>query len=127
MNVTVEDGELSRLAADLDAAPEKLRPVLRGILSKGALNVKRDMISRFEGQRTGGYLPHFSRSISYDFTGPLEVEIGPESGKPQGGMGAAIEYGSSQHAPMPFANPALDAEEPKFVEQVGLAASRVLS
>lgn len=130
MEARFESADLEAWMQDLVNVPVRLMPALRPVISKGALNIKKDAAARFEAQRVGGYLPHYSRSISYDLadtSSGVEAVIGPESDKPQGGMGAAIEYGSAQHAPIPHLNPALDAEDPKAVDAIGSVGVRVLS
>jgi hypothetical protein len=94
------------------------------------VNVKRDARQRFADQeRTGKYLPHYALSITYDVESvgsTTSAEIGPDKAKVQGAFGPGVEYGSVQHAPMPHLNPALDAEEPKFLNALGDAVVRVL-
>lgn len=129
--ISFESSDLERLVADLQKAQTAVGPAMRGIVSRGALNIKRVGAQLFTEKRVGGYLPHYARSISYDLTSDsygAEAVIGPESDKPQGGMGAGVEYGNPAHhtPPIPHMNPALDNEEPKFLNAVGDVAEGLL-
>lgn len=130
MNLNFDSPDLESLHQDLLDVATTIGPAVRAVVSKGALNIKTDAKQRFTDQRVGNYLPRYARSISYDLdsTGDLiEAVIGPESDKPQGGMGAAIEYGSARTPPLPHLNPALDAEDPKAVDAIGDAAVKALT
>lgn len=119
--------DLLALVQDLMGVEGKLVPEVRKVVERGALNVKKDAQQRFQAQSSGTYLPHYAASITYEMTGPLEAEVGPErTGHKQGQMGRGIEFGSSNKGPMPHMIPAADAEEPKLADQVGDAAVRVL-
>jgi hypothetical protein len=129
MRYTVDAGDLDRLAADLEAAPAKLKPEVDRVIERGALNIRRGAQKRIRDQITGVYLPHYPRAITYDIEEGAtfaEAEVGPESAKPQGGMGPAIEYGTSRAAPMPHLLPAYDAEIPRLVHFLSEAAEGVL-
>lgn len=58
--------------------------------------------------------------------GSVEYEIGPEKGKPQGGMGPGFEYGSTNQPPHLDGKRAADAEEPRFTSAIEAAAAGVL-
>lgn len=138
MILTFSSPELAALLQDLVNAPARITPAVTAVVVKGALNIKTDMRTRFTEQRVGNYLPHFARSITYDLIPEgniVSAEIGPVSAEMQGDMGAAIEYGSvtrrnsaggKVNAPMPFAYPSLDAEEPKFLAALAVVAETVL-
>lgn len=112
---------LDDLVVDLHSVPEKLMPKVRGVVSKGALNIKGDWADRWKGHPSIRHLP---RAINYDVTSGrdfAEAEIGPDPGKRQGNMAHLIEfgraeYGSVRNAPIPGGVPALTAEEPRFVQ-----------
>lgn len=129
MNVSFDSPDLVRLVQDLVNAPARIVPAVKSVVTKGALEVKRDAAKRFTDQRVGGYLPHYARAISYDVTPTsvgAEAEVGPDASKLQGGMGAAIEYGSARHAPLPHLNPALDAEVPKMADALAVVAAELI-
>lgn len=129
MRIDFDAAELDRLAADLKAAPERLKPEVDRIVERAALNIRRDAQQRVRDQIRGVYLPHYPRAITYDmdFGGShAEAEIGPESGLPQGGMGPGVEFGSARHAPIPHLLPAYDDELPRLIEHLADATERVL-
>lgn len=129
MNFGFNSPDLEQLLTDLNGAGDKIGPAVRAVVSKGALNVRTDAKNAFQDQRVGNYLPRYGASITYDLETVGHVTsavVGPESGKPQGSFGGVVEYGSPTSPAMPHLNPALDAEEPRFVDQLGDAAVRVL-
>lgn len=118
--------DLTRLAVDLEASGHKAYVAARGVVAKGANNVKEDWRRRWSGHPTAPALP---AAITYDtrdgFTGPT-AEIGPDKGKRQGPLGSLFEYGSVNNAPIPGGAPALDLEAPKFEKALADVAERLL-
>lgn len=105
--------ELLQYAAHVGSTVDRVSPELSKVVERGALNVKRESIRIFDSYSHRAHLKHYPKSMSYDMVGPLEAEIGPDSSKPQGGMGSGIEYGSIHTKPMPHLGPALDIEAPR--------------
>lgn len=115
-SVTFDVSQLADLAEDLAGAGRRLSSKVPAIIKRGAQNIKTDAQRRFRSQVKEVYLPHFARAITYDVKGDArhyEAEIGPETGKLQGGMGPGVEFGSARHAPIPNLYPAFDEEVPK--------------
>jgi hypothetical protein len=116
--------ETEALAADLALAPARLQVALTAVVSKGALNIKRDW------QASASGLPHapaYPSSITYDLTpapGRIEAEIGPDKAKRQGPLGNLIEFGSANNPPHLDGARALAAETPRFVEACAEAAQK---
>lgn len=107
---------LEELADDLQHAADASVDEVRKVVSKGALNIKKDAKAIVEGH---SHLPHYPRAITYDtdVAGTLvSAEIGPDKAKRQGPLGVFVEYGSVKNAPIPHLSPALDTEEPRFIE-----------
>jgi hypothetical protein len=113
----------------VDLAKAQVIVVAEGpkVVSKGALNVKRDWVQAWSGH------PHIrglARAVSYDTTvrkAEFEAEIGPDKDKPQGPLGNLIEFGDAEGgAPIPAGLPALQAEEPRFVAAVEALAAQAL-
>lgn len=126
---TIDAGELAAFAGDLrrvaDRAVEELPPVVE----RGANNIKRDARRLVKAATSGTYLPHYPRAITYEMEQGgdwVQAKVGPEEGMLQGGMGRGVEFGSVHTAPIPHLFPAFEAEEPRFIQQVGLAAMRSL-
>ncbi len=131
MSGATYDG-LKELERDLDAVQRELMPEAMKVLSKGALNIKRDWADRWEGHPTIRHLP---RSINYDLherPSSGEAEIGPDLQRIQAPLAhiiefGKVEYGTLHNAPIPGGQPALDNEEPKFVRAVADLAERIVS
>jgi hypothetical protein len=125
-DVQVDVSQLRQLADDLRKhsreTPSKLVPVV----SKGALNIKRDWAERWSGMPAIRHLP---RAITYDVTvrtRDVEAEIGPDKNRTQGPLAHLIEFGSVNNGPIPGGGPALRAEEPRFVSAVEKIAAGIL-
>lgn len=112
--------DLDAHITELSSIPDNLRRDVRQVVSKGALNVKKDWADRWRGHASIRHLP---RSINYDVQSDgngASAEIGPDAAKIQGNLAHFIElgnaeYGSVRNAPIPGGLPALAAEEPRFV------------
>lgn len=106
--------EVAAVADILAQAPDVALTAVRGVVAKGALNIKQDAQRRVTGLR---HAPAYPRSISYDThetAGSVWAEIGPDKSRRQGALGNLIEYGSKKNAPRPHMRPAADAERPRF-------------
>jgi hypothetical protein len=111
------------LQDDLQQAADDAVKGAKGVVSKGALNIKRDTKEIWANL---AHAPALPRAVGYDTTvsGTLvSAEIGPDKAKRQGALGNLLEYGSVNNAPIPALNPSLDAEEPRFasaLEDLGI-------
>lgn len=114
------------LAAAWDEAADRADEELRPVVSKGALNIKRDWAARWSGFR---HAPYLGAAVSYDLDesgGVLGAEIGPDKDRRQGALGNLLEFGSVNNAPHPGGRPALDAEAPRFEQAAGDAAEKLV-
>lgn len=106
--------ELAEVADILARAPGVAAVQARGVVGKGALNIKSDARRRISGL---AHAPAYPYSITYD-THELRdsawAEIGPDKGKRQGALGNLLEFGSVKNPPHPHLRPAAEAERPKF-------------
>ncbi|MEV7358204.1 hypothetical protein [Kitasatospora sp. NPDC091276] len=122
--MSIDISGLEALVADLARAGVQAERGARGVVSKGALNIKRDWQANARAS-SGRYAPHYPASIGYDLeTTPVGTSavIGPDKGGPQGGLGNLLEFGSAHNPPHNDGGRALLAEEPRFlaaVEQFG--------
>lgn len=115
-----DDGaaELARLARDLRRAGTQIGPTVQAVVSKGALNIKRQMVAEMSASQ------HFrgaARGISYDLKTSgraVEALIGPRSGRGQPGALANIAYfGTSRGGgTVPDPRGAMNAEEPRLMD-----------
>jgi hypothetical protein len=136
-DLTFESPELAALYRDLSTAGATIKPLMVGVINKGALNVKNDARELFaelqKRSRYKGYLPHYGWTITYDApverAGDITSVIGPETtGKPfqQGAFGKGIEYGSVNAPPLPHLEPSLDAEAPRLEMAMRAIAQRAM-
>jgi hypothetical protein len=122
---------LSELLATLEHVQADGPRQFKGVVSRGALNVKRDWR---QGWSHISHAPHIPRSIDYDLdsTGDeYEAEIGPNMDlgpQLQGFLGRILEYGNPEgtSAPNPAGLRALTVEEPRFVAAVEKVAMDLL-
>lgn len=107
--------ELDQLADDLDAAKIDLAAV-RAVTARGAMNIKRDWQAAWAGMR---HAPFLAAAVSYDtglWAAGAWAEIGPDKARKQGALGNVIEFGTAKNAPNPGGEPALQAEDARFVQ-----------
>lgn len=122
---------LDGLLADLERMQEEGPRQFRGVVSRGALNVKQAWRRGWSGI---AHAPHIPRSIDYDLDAQGEefnAEIGPNMDlgpELQGFLGRILEYGNPEgtSAPNPAGLRALEAEDPRFVAAVERVAVDLL-
>jgi len=105
-------GELRAWARDLGEAAEDLIPEARKVLVRGVINIKRDAKRRISGHPSFRRLPAAITDDVRQGADLVEVEVGPEHGRPQGNMGHILENGTPTSAPSPYMRPATDRELP---------------
>lgn len=118
---------LKEFADDLRRAAHDVLDEGEKVVSKGAVNVKRDWRERWQGFTHAPALP---RAITYDMTrsdASVSAEIGPDKDLRQGALGNLLEFGSVNNPPHPGGLPALAAEEPRFVNAVGDLGEKLLA
>lgn len=125
--VKIDASGVDALMADLAGIKSRLKPAMRAVASRGALNIKNDAKDRILAQTNRKYVKQYPYSITYDITKStgteVEAEIGPDQKKTQGPLGVVLEFGTPHNGgPKPHLIPAFDAEVPKFEEQLGIAA-----
>ncbi|MBP2583030.1 hypothetical protein J3A78_003508 [Streptomyces sp. PvR006] len=122
--------DVRRLEQHLARSIPRIRQASRGVVARGALNIKNDW--RANARATGRrHAKHYPRSVSYTLTpfgrDIVSAEIGPDKGGPQGALGNLLEYGSVKNPPHNDGGRALAAELPRFEAQVALLAERGLA
>lgn len=131
MNSPFDMRDVRRLERHLARSIPRIRREARGIVARGAVNVKRDWRSnaRASGRKHAGRL--YPNTVGYDLAayGPdlWAATIGPDKAGPQGPLGAILEYGSVHNPPHNDGGRALAAEMPQFVAQMELLAKRGLA
>lgn len=118
---------LVELLGALDEMPDKARDDGKEAVEQACRNVERDWKARWSGHPSIRHLP---AAIDHDVTvlGEDQIigEVGVDKAREQGPLGNLIEFGSINNAPIPGGMPALDAEEPGFINDVGDFAERLL-
>ena len=117
--MSIDDSELRAFAVDLTRAGAGAAAAVRPVVSKGALNIKNQLVEEMSASRSFGAL---APSITYDLDDDgLGAEIGPTkrsggAGTSNLGFGANIAYfGTSRGGgTVPDPQGALDAEAPRF-------------
>ena len=111
-----DTGELRSLVADLGKIPAATFPAVEKVVDEHGEKLRERWASNASAT-AGDHGKHYPRSITAQIKpglGTIGVEVGPESGKPQGGMGKGFEYGSRNQPPHMDGNRAADALEPEF-------------
>lgn len=124
--VEFDMSELESWTEVLQKAPAATKKQARAVVSKGSLNIKNEARRNAPGT---GAARHYPSSINYDITdkdGEIVGEIGPAEGRRQWGLGNLLEYGSQHNPPHPHLEPALDAEEPRFIKAAEDLAAEAL-
>ena len=120
---TVDTHELDALADDLEQIPADKMPEFKKVVERGALNIKNELRADAAGHPTYRYFP---TSISYDMTGELEAEIGPDKGRVQGALGNILYFGTSKNAPQLDLEGPLHRETQRFEDAVADVAEDIL-
>lgn len=114
----LDTSEIRALAADMTKVPDVLAKDVRGVVMKGAVNIKKQQQA---AARKSKHFKGFASAISFDMhggmlfgTAVIEAEIGPVKGKP--GSLANIAYFGTSRGGGTVEDPqvALDDEAPKF-------------
>lgn len=130
-SLAMDLSQITKLADDLQGAPQRCITAVTPAVKRGAYNIKKDAFWRVQSVIAGGagYAREYPYSITYDISSsPTRVvaEIGPDKDKPQGALGNLIEFGSSNNPPYPHLYPAAETEQPKTELQVTRAALKAM-
>lgn len=104
--------QIDQLSADLRALPEHARSDARQVIKRGAVNVKRQLVSEMQ---TSPSFRGVASAISFDMeerAGSVEAVIGPTKGAPGSLANIAIFGTSRGGGTVPDPRGALDAEAP---------------
>lgn len=126
MKVKIDGHEVEALDRVIKRAAGAAYKDAQAVVTRGALNIKRDAARRISGLRHARAYP---RAISYDAVrlaaGPA-ADIGPDKHRTQGPLGNLLEYGSANNPPHPHMRPAAAAELPKFERALGALARQAM-
>jgi hypothetical protein len=122
MGVHFDTSQVDRLAVDLTGAPKRIQFKARGVMKRGALEIKRKMMDELGGHR---YAPSVPSSLEFEQRDAhgLAYEIGElDSAGPQWGIAAILVYGTSNNAPVADHTLPLRTETPEIAKHLGDAA-----
>jgi hypothetical protein len=107
---------LHELEEDLQKAVDESVDGVKAVVSKGLLNIKKDIRAQWANL---AHAPDLPSAVNYDIDvqGTLVTgEVGPDKDRKQGALGNLLEFGSVNNAPHPAVYPAGDREEPRFIQ-----------
>lgn len=122
MQMRVQLVNVSETAAAIAGLGDNLDEAVEDALDRGGKWVTFQARDLLRGQTSGTYLPHYPRSITHEVEsggGVYSMIVGPETGKPQGGMGLGVEWGSVNAPPFPHLNPAFDDRVESIIDRAG--------
>jgi hypothetical protein len=121
--VSVQLIDILETATWLDDLGEQLIDGVEAELDAGGKRVVYEARDQLRAQGvSGNYLVHYPRSISSEverFSTHLDLTVGPESDKKQGGMGPGVEFGSVNTGPKQHLFSAFDARVEGIFDRVG--------
>lgn len=128
VGMSIDASAVFALSRDIAAAVARVPAEGRQIVSKGALNVKKQQQAEMAAST---HFKGIARSITYDLSGGAafcEAQIGPKSGAGSPGNLANIAYfgGSRGGGTVPDPRVALEAEAPGFFAAVEAMAAKAL-
>lgn len=110
--------EVYEFALGIGKAAGDVPAAMRPVVSKGALNIKKDLQAEAQGHPHTPYLP---AAINYDVRSTkseIGAEIGPDKDKTGGAIANIVYFGTSKNPAVLDINGPLDREEPKFVKAI---------
>jgi hypothetical protein len=93
--------EVYKLAADLSQVGARSVPALRGVMGELGDAFARewaDNARETAGEHGKHYPDSIGSELAFSVTG-IDVNVGPDKSKPQGGMGPGFEFGSRNQPP----------------------------
>lgn len=123
-----DTSQLSLLVSDLGKIPGKVTPAVMDMVDEAGEDLAKGWANNARAT-AGEHGKHYPDSITAEAKGGLGLissEVGPESGKRQGGMGKGFEYGSQNQPPHMDGNRAADTEGPKFAKRLESTLTHLL-
>lgn len=117
MGVHFDTSQVDRLAVDMAGAPMRLQMKARGVMKRGALEIKKNLRREFSGHSHAGGVPF---SLEMEPRGQFGWEIGElDSGGRQWGIAAILEYGTVNNSPRTDMKASLRKEIPAIMRHLG--------
>lgn len=124
--IDIDSRQLDELIDDFDTLPKRLLPGARKRVGRAARDTAQAWRRRWTGH---DFIPHLPDAVTYDVHehgDTFRAEVGPDKSKRQGPLGNIIEFGTLNSAPIPGGAPALDEEEPRFVDALADLGEKAL-
>ena len=125
MDVRVDTGELTALAADFTRAGAAVGGRVFKATERAARRTRDDARRLVAGL---AHAPHYPRSITYDLQvrpTSIHAEVGPDKDLRQGALGNLLEFGSANNAPLAHLGPAFDRAVPDWLDDLERDAGRL--
>ncbi len=93
--------EIFALANDLSQVGAKAVPAMRGVMADAGDALAKEWAANAR-ETSGAHGKHYPDSIDSELAfgiSAISVDVGPNSAKPQGGMGKGFEFGSRNQPP----------------------------
>lgn len=116
------------LAARLATTPAKTDPAVRTVMSRAGQAFADDWRDNAR-ETSGAHGRHYPNSIDSELVASpfaVAVDVGPNSGKPQGSMGRGFEFGSQNQPPHLDGLRALDKIEKRLEGELDTAVRPLL-
>jgi len=116
--------------ADLETLPERAAEKFPRMLGRGGMNIKGDWKKLWQAaSHIKGHIPHLIRGVGYDVhekSTSWDVEVGVDPKNRQAFLSKIISFGTLTSAPHDAGQTALDAEDPRYVQNVADLAVKLL-
>lgn len=124
--IEFDDRELNALAVELPELAAATRRATLGVFREAAHELKEKWrAGAKESSGTHGRLYPFAITWDQKASTDLVFEVGPETGRPQGGMGPGFEFGSTNQPAHLDGQKAADDVIPRLERRILLAAEDV--
>jgi hypothetical protein len=123
--IDIDTRELEALAASLGQVPAAVIGAARGVVKKGALNIKNDTRKNVSDHPSWKRLAH---TVNFSVAGNAffsEAIVGYDD-VGQGELAGIYEFGSATRAPHPTLYPAAARELPRFEKALGAVVGKAV-
>ena len=124
--VSVGSADLTSLIAALAKAPDEATDAARGVLQKGALNIKNALNQQAAGSR---HFKGMAGSVTYDteiHRHSITAEIGPDKDRRGGALGNLFFFGGANGGGTGDLDAPLREEEPRMAKFLDEAMGKLL-
>lgn len=128
MDMRVEMVNVAETAAALYRLGDTVADPIEDALDRGGEWVTFQARDLLRGQiGRSGHLPHYPSAITHEVerdSRSVSMIVGPETAKPQGGMGLGVEFGSINTGPKPHLFDAFEDRVDSIIDRAGKNIAR---